>query len=37
MRFRMEAVDGTLEIAPGAPRGTSIVLSVPLPQPEATA
>ncbi|MEJ0099124.1 MAG: ATP-binding protein [Pseudomonadota bacterium] len=25
MRFRMESVDGTLEIAPGTPRGTSIV------------
>jgi len=33
MRFRMEAVGGTLEIAPRAPHGTSILLSVPLEQP----
>jgi signal transduction histidine kinase len=33
MRFRMEAVGGSLSIGPQAPRGTIIVLSVPLDDP----
>jgi signal transduction histidine kinase len=30
MRFRMESVNGDLRIAARAPRGTTVVLSVPL-------
>src|SRR5690606_20829306 len=33
MRFRMEAVGGTLSLSPRLPRGTIVVLSVAVPPP----